>query len=102
VTPPESRQDREERMRRAVGGRRSAEQRPAPGRLASRSRPVRTTVDLTPHMHRRLKQWAGDAAEALDVPHVATADVIRTLIQQLLDDDTLNDSTLDALRRHLA
>ncbi|MFC4497879.1 hypothetical protein ACFPA8_27485 [Streptomyces ovatisporus] len=101
MTPPETKEQREERMARAAAGRRSTEQRPTPGRLASRSRPVRTTVDLTPSLHRRLKHWAGDAADALDVPDVPTAEVIRALIHLLITDDALNDATLKALRERM-
>lgn len=92
--------DREDRMMRAAAARRG--DRPAtPGRLAVRTKPVRTTVDLHPELHRQLKRWASDASETLDATDVPTAEVIRALLRLLLEDDHVNDAVLERLREAL-
>ena len=45
------------------------------------SHTIRTTVDLTPELHRALKRWAADTAATLDVPRLSLADVIRAMIR---------------------
>lgn len=66
----------------------------APGTV----RPVRTTVDLTPDMHRQLKQWAANAADELGVAELPLAEVFRALIRRLTTDPELSKAVAEDLR----
>jgi hypothetical protein len=66
-----------------------------------RTRPVRTTVDMPPDLHRKLKRWAVDAAEHLDVVEVPLAEVVRVLVRRLDTDDALQQQVLEDLRAGL-
>lgn len=90
---------REARMMRAAAGRQEESEQPR-RRTAStvRTRPVRTTVDMAPELHRRLKRWLGDAADDLEVTDVPLADVVRVLVRRLVDDDDLAAAVLEDLR----
>lgn len=90
--------EREARMLRAAEGRRSAEGAPRARRTAARTKPVRTTVDLTPELHRRLKTWTVGAAERLDVVEVPLADVFRVLIKRLVEEKELEAQVVADLR----
>jgi hypothetical protein len=81
-------------MRRAAAGR--DDDRPVRGTV--RTRPVRTTVDLTPELHRALKRWITDAAEQVGVPELPLAAVMRIVIRQLTEDDRLSAAVVAALR----
>lgn len=88
---------REARMMRAAAGRQ--DDVPVPRRPATlRTKPVRTTVDMAPELHRKLKRWLGDAADELEVTDVPLADVIRVLVRRLTDDDDLAARVLEDLR----
>lgn len=89
--------DREARMMRAAAGRQ--EETPAPRRPATvRTKPVRTTVDMAPELHRKLKRWLGGAADELEVADVPLADVVRVLVRRLVEDDELAAGVLEDLR----
>jgi hypothetical protein len=90
--------DREARMLRAAEGRRSLEGVPRVRRTAARTKPVRTTVDLSPELHRKLKTWTARAAERLDVVEVPLADVFRVLIKRLVEERELEDQVVADLR----
>jgi hypothetical protein len=63
-----------------------------------RTKPVRTTVDMTPELHRRLKRWTNDAAEELEASDVRLADVVRVLVRRLTEDDDLSAAVIEDLR----
>jgi hypothetical protein len=83
----------------AAAGRRSQPDARPPGRTAIRSKPVRITLDLSPELYRELTHWADSAAIALDVPRVALADAVRTMIRVTIEDP---DAVLERLRRDRA
>ena len=62
---------------------------------APRTRPVRITVDLAPLAHRELR------AEALEVPTVPAADVVRVLVDLVAHDPDLADRVRAALADRL-
>lgn len=89
--------DREARMARAAAGRQ--DDAPKPKRLATvRTKPVRTTVDMAPELHRRLKRWLADAADEIEVTDVPLADVVRVLVRRLVEDDALAAAVIEDLR----
>jgi hypothetical protein len=92
------REQRKAQMAAAAARRSGPDARP-PGRTAIRSKPVRITLDLSPELYRELTHWAGSAAIALDVPRVALADAVRTMIRVTMEDP---DVVLERLRRDRA
>ena len=70
---------------------------------AATPRTVRITVDLLPALHRELGEWCMDAARELNVGRVWTQEVIKTLLRELMDDETLSATVqtriADARRR---
>ena len=67
------------------------------------AKPVRSTVDLAPLQHNRLKAWCNEAAVQLGRTRVTTQDVMRTMVELLLDDKPLTEKTLaEAVRKGLA
>lgn len=95
---PGSAAEREARMLRAAEGRRAQEGAPRARRTAARTKPVRTTVDLSPELHRKLKTWTASAAERMDVVEVPLADVFRVLIKRLVEEQDLEDQVVADLR----
>lgn len=77
----------------------SADTAAAPiGHTAARTKPTRTTVDLSPSDHRRLRQLADRAAEVLDVPEVHRREVWLGLLAELADDDALFARVVERIR----
>lgn len=95
---------REERLAKAAAGRnRAAGVQPA-RRAADRTKKARMTVDMPPHLRRKLKAWTGYAATELDVMEVAGAEVVRILIEMLTatrDDPAWDDEFTPALARRV-
>jgi hypothetical protein len=56
------------------------------------------TVELAPVEHRQLRRWCQDTADALGAPEVAGAEVVRTLLGLLHDDERLAQRVRRALR----
>lgn len=59
---------------------------PAP---APRAKPVRLSLDLAPAAYRELQEFCTAAAVALERPRVAGADVLRSLLAELTEDEAL-------------
>lgn len=53
------------------------------------AKPVRSTLDLPPAVHRDLQAWLGEAAVRLGRARVTKQDVLETLVRRLLMDETL-------------
>lgn len=79
------------RFARAAASRRATQEESSPGRghTAVRSKPLRTTVDLSPSDHRRLRRIADRLADDLDVPEVSRRAVWLALLAELDADDAL-------------
>lgn len=73
-------------------------QPPERGRTAVRSKPLRTTVDLSPADHRRLRRIADRLAEDLDVPEVPRRSVWLALLAELDADEALYQRVLARIR----
>lgn len=87
-----------DRFKKAASSRRAASAqavpeeappRPERGRTAVRSKPLRTTVDLSPADHRRLRRIADRLAEDLDMPEVPRRAVWLALLAELDTDEAL-------------
>jgi hypothetical protein len=63
-----------------------------------RAKPVRNTVDLSPHHHASLKAWCGETAVSIGSSRVTGQDVLRALVARLLTDETLARKIRDDLR----
>ena len=79
------------RFARAAASRRATQEESSPGRghTAVRSKPLRTTVDLSPSDHRRLRRIADRLADDLDVPEVSRRAVWLALLAELDADEAL-------------
>lgn len=60
---------------------------------------VRQTVDLTASQHATLVAWCGETARQLDRARVTKQDVLATLVQRLLTDETLARKVRADLRK---
>ena len=56
---------------------------------APRAKPVRLSLDLAPAAYRELQEFCAAAAVALERPRVAGADVLRSLLAELREDNDL-------------
>jgi hypothetical protein len=96
---------REERLAKAAEGRnRVPGVQPARRATAERTKKARMTVDMPPHLRRKLKAWTGYAATELDVMEVAGAEVVRILIEMLTatrDDPAWDDEFTPVLARRV-
>ncbi len=92
------RDQRKAQMAAAAARRTEPDARPA-GRTAIRSKPVRITLDLSPELYRQLTRWADSAAIALDVPRVALADAMRTMIRVTTESSDATGEVIERLRR---
>lgn len=62
---------------------------PAAAPAAPHTKPVRSTVDLSPTQHASLASWRGQTAIEIGRSRVTTQDVFRALVDRLLSDDEL-------------
>ena len=92
------RQQRQAQMAAAAARRTQPDARPA-GRTAIRSKPIRITLDLSPELYRQLTRWADTAAITLDVPRVALADAVRTMIRATTENPATTAEIIERLRR---
>lgn len=68
------------------------------GRTAVRSKPLRTTVDLSPADHKRLRRIADRLADDLDVGEVPRRAVWLALLAELAEDDVLYERVRERVR----
>lgn len=54
-----------------------------------RAKPVRLSVGLAPAAYRELQEFCNAAAIALERPRIAGVDVLRSLLAELAEDETL-------------
>lgn len=77
----------------------AAPARPLPAAAAVQTKPVRSTVDLSPARHAALKRWSGEIAVEIGRSRVTTQDVLRALVVRLLTDEVLARKIRDDLRQ---
>ncbi|MFE9247070.1 hypothetical protein [Nocardiopsis sp. NPDC006938] len=96
-----------DRFKKAASARRAApppaapeeaQPRPERGRTAVRSKPLRTTVDLSPADHKRLRRIADRLADDLDVGEVPRRAVWLALLAELAEDDALYERVRDRVK----
>lgn len=71
---------------------------PKIGKTAQRTEKLRTTVDLTPADHRRLRRIADRLAEDLDLVEVPRRTVWLALLAEIDSDETLYAKVLDRIK----
>jgi hypothetical protein len=62
------------------------------------AKPVRSTLDLPPAVHRDLQAWLGESAVRLGRARVTKQDVLEALVRRLLQDETLTKLILADLK----
>jgi hypothetical protein len=62
------------------------------------AKPVRSTLDLPPAVHRDLQAWLGESAVRLGRARVTKQDVLEALVKRLLVDETLTKLILTDLK----
>lgn len=67
-----------------------------------RVKPVRCTVDIPAGRFARVKAWQGETAVQLGRSRVTNQDLLETLVERLLTDETLARKIRDDLRRKFA
>lgn len=80
---------------------------PAPAKKPSRTRkaapttvrirPVRVSVDLAPHPYRQLTDLLSEFADSLGVARVSQVEVMRLLVDRLVQDKEMQDYVLQRL-----
>ncbi len=89
-----------DRFAKAASSRRKKTETEAPperGRTAVRSKPYRTTVDLSPADHRRLRRLADKLADDLDTGEIPRRSIWLALLAELDDDDALYERVRDRI-----
>lgn len=64
---------------------------------ATRTKPVRCTVDLSPVLFRQLTDWQAQAAEQLGESRITKQQILVALVHELLADPDLEEAVLDRL-----
>lgn len=67
------------------------------GTPTPRAKPVRLSLDLAPVAYRELQEFCTAAAVTLERPRVAGAEVLRSLLAELVDDEALAARVRDRL-----
>ncbi|WP_433308058.1 hypothetical protein ACQP2F_46440 (plasmid) [Actinoplanes sp. CA-030573] len=62
------------------------------------AKPVRSTLDLPPAVHRDLQRWLGESAVRLGKARLTKQDVLEALVKRLLVDETLTKLILADLK----
>lgn len=83
--------------RKAPTAEESSAPHPERGHTAVRSKPMRTTVDLSPSDHKRLRRIADRLADDLDVGEVPRRSVWLALLAELAEDETLYERVRDRI-----
>lgn len=63
-----------------------------------RTRRVRRTVDLTVNRHRELGRWCDEQADDLGLTRVTSQDVLSALVDELLENKTVQRAIHDRIR----
>jgi hypothetical protein len=63
--------------------------RPLSSAAGPHTKPIRSTVDLSPARHASLKTWCQETAVEIGESRITTQDVLRVLVARLLTDETL-------------
>lgn len=67
-------------------------------RPAVRTRRVRRTVDLTLNRHRELGRWCDEQADELGLTRVTSQDVLAALVDELLENTSVQAAIVDRVR----
>lgn len=95
-----TREDRKNKMAAAAAMLTTTETRPEDS--ATRTKPYRITVDLTPATYTALHRWLASAAVAVDAPKLTLSDAVRAMVDATVKDTVVTSVVLDLLRRDQA
>ncbi|NKY60913.1 hypothetical protein HGA15_33215 [Nocardia flavorosea] len=82
---------------RQAGTSAKAPAKPGHRKPATRTKPVRCTVDLPPVLFRQLSDWQSQAAEQLGESRITKQQILVALVHELLGDTDLEEAVLDRL-----